>query len=101
MKLATLRHNGATVAVRVDSDTAATIIDGHPDLSALLTDPDWKTVAQNASGDVVSLAGADYAPVVPHPGKIICVGLNYANTSRRWAATCPSTRPCSRSSRRR
>ncbi|MCZ4590172.1 fumarylacetoacetate hydrolase family protein [Rhodococcus opacus] len=89
MKLATLRRNGATVAVRVDADTAATIIDGYADLSALLADPDWKTVAANASGDVVRLEGADYAPVVPHPGKIICVGLNYANHIQEMGRDLP------------
>ena len=89
MKLATLRRNGATVAVRVDSDTTATIIDGYPDLSALLADPDWKTVAQNASGATVDLDGADYAPVVPHPGKIICVGLNYANHIQEMGRDLP------------
>lgn len=89
MKLATLRRGGATVAVRVDADTAATIIDGYPDLSALLTDPNWASLAQNASGDVVSLDGADYAPVVPHPGKIICVGLNYANHIQEMGRDLP------------
>ncbi|WP_016882857.1 MULTISPECIES: fumarylacetoacetate hydrolase family protein [unclassified Rhodococcus (in: high G+C Gram-positive bacteria)] len=89
MKLATLRRAGATVAVRVDSDTTATIIDGYPDLSALLTDPDWATVAQNASGATVDLDGADYAPVVPHPGKIICVGLNYANHIQEMGRDLP------------
>jgi len=68
MKLATLRRAGATVAVRVDSDTAATVIDGYPDLSVLLNDPDWKSIAENASGDTVNLDDADYAPVVPNPG---------------------------------
>lgn len=77
MRLATLRRGGGTVAVRVDSDTSATVIDGYADLSALLNDADWKAVAENASGAVVDLAGADYAPVVPSPGKIVCVGLNY------------------------
>lgn len=89
MKLATLRRGGTTVAVRVDADTTATIIDGYPDLSALLTDPNWASLAQNASGDVVSLDGADYAPVVPHPGKIICVGLNYANHIQEMGRDLP------------
>ncbi|WKN54396.1 fumarylacetoacetate hydrolase family protein [Rhodococcus opacus] len=89
MKLATLRRAGATVAVRVDSDTAATIIDGYADLSALLADPDWKTVAANASGATVDLDGADYAPVVPNPGKIICVGLNYANHIQEMGRDLP------------
>jgi len=78
MKLATLRLDGTTVAVRVDSDTTATVIDGYPDLSALLVDADWKSVTEHAAARTIDLAGADYAPVVPNPGKIICVGLNYA-----------------------
>ncbi|MFD6056628.1 fumarylacetoacetate hydrolase family protein [Rhodococcus wratislaviensis] len=89
MKLATLRRGGATVAVRVDSDTTGTIIDGYPDLSALLTDPDWRSIADNASGATVDLDGADYAPVVPHPGKIICVGLNYANHIQEMGRDLP------------
>jgi acylpyruvate hydrolase len=78
MRLATLRIDGTTAAVRVDDDTSATVITGYRDLSSLLTDPDWKAAAHNASGSSVTLADADYAPVVPAPGKIICVGLNYA-----------------------
>lgn len=77
MKLATLRLDVTTAAVRVD-DATATVIDGYPDLSALLADPGWKLHAQNASGRTVPLTDADYAPVVPNPSKIICVGLNYA-----------------------
>lgn len=77
MKLATLRIDGSTVAVRVDADTA-TVIDGYPDLSALLDADDWASIARNAAGATVPLDGADYAAVVPRPGKIICVGLNYA-----------------------
>lgn len=77
LMLATLRRDGATVAVRVDSDTTATVIDGHADLSALLADPNWRAVAANAAGAQLDLADADYAPVVPNPSKIVCVGLNY------------------------
>ncbi|MDV6248158.1 fumarylacetoacetate hydrolase family protein, partial [Rhodococcus opacus] len=61
----------------------------YPDLSALLADPDWKTFAQNASGATVDLDGADYAPVVPNPGKIICVGLNYANHIQEMGRDLP------------
>ncbi|KAF0962266.1 fumarylacetoacetate hydrolase family protein [Rhodococcus sp. T7] len=89
MKLATLRRAGGTVAVRVDSDTTAAVIDGYPDLSVLLADPDWKSIAENASGDTVNLDGADYAPVVPNPGKIICVGLNYANHIKEMGRDLP------------
>jgi acylpyruvate hydrolase len=88
MKLATLRHEGTTAAVRVDG-TTATVIAGFGDLSALLTAPDWMSIAERASGKTVSLDGADYAPVVPHPGKIICVGLNYATHIKEMGRELP------------
>ncbi|WP_040691029.1 fumarylacetoacetate hydrolase family protein [Nocardia vinacea] len=84
MKLATLRLDGTTVAARIGDDGTATVIAGFPDLSALLADPAWKTIAAAAdgtsqTGHTIALAGVDYAPVVPRPGKVICVGLNYAS----------------------
>jgi acylpyruvate hydrolase len=77
MRLSTLRLGATTAAVRIDGMTA-TVIDGYRDLSDLLTAGDWKSLVANASGATIELDTADYAPVVPHPGKIICVGLNYA-----------------------
>ena len=88
MKLATLRLEDTTAAVRVDDDTA-TVIDGYPDLSALLAHTDWKSIAHHASGRTVDLARADYAPVVPHPGKIVCVGLNYATHIKEMGRDLP------------
>ncbi|WP_063043421.1 fumarylacetoacetate hydrolase family protein [Nocardia pseudovaccinii] len=83
MKLATLRLDGTTVAARID-DGAATIIAGYSDLSALLADPDWRAIAaaadgSSATGQTIDLTMVDYAPVVPKPSKVICVGLNYAS----------------------
>ena len=89
MKLATLRRNDTTIAVRVDDDTSATVIDRYVDLSALLADPNWRDIAETAAGDRVDLAGPDYAPVVPRPGKIICVGLNYANHIKEMGRELP------------
>lgn len=82
MKLATVRRGGSTVAVRIDSAvddgmSTGTVIDGYTDLSALLNDPRWHELALDAAGEKLAVSGTDYAPVVPHPGKIICVGLNY------------------------
>jgi acylpyruvate hydrolase len=88
VKLATLRIDGHTAAVRVD-DTGATVIEGYADLSELLRDPQWKALAHNASGPVVELATADYAPVVPRPGKIVCVGLNYATHIKEMGRDLP------------
>jgi acylpyruvate hydrolase len=75
MKLATIRIDGGHAAVRVDGDTA--VETGAHDLGELLTDPDWATRAANASGRAHQMSTVDYAPVVPNPGKIFCVGLNY------------------------
>ncbi|MBJ8348267.1 fumarylacetoacetate hydrolase family protein [Antrihabitans sp. YC2-6] len=90
MKLATLRHGGTTVAVRIDSETEATVIEGYSDLSALLGTADWSVLAKFASGSTVSLLDADYAPVVPNPGKIICVGLNYATHIKEMGRELPA-----------
>ena len=77
MKLATIRTETGTAAVRVDSDAAVEL--GAPDLGVFLARPDWKAAAETADGFRHDLAGLDYAPVVPHPEKIFCVGLNYRN----------------------
>ncbi|MDF0529244.1 fumarylacetoacetate hydrolase family protein [Tsukamurella sp. 8F] len=88
MRLATLRIDGGTAAVRVDG-TTATVVSGYADLSTLLADPDWESLAANASGDTMDLDDADYAPVVPTPGKIVCVGLNYATHIREMGRDLP------------
>ena len=77
MKLATLRTPSGTVAVRVDGDRLIEL--GEPDVGALLAHSDWQARAAAASGASHDVAGADYAPVVTWPGKVVCVGLNYRN----------------------
>ncbi|QSE89827.1 fumarylacetoacetate hydrolase family protein [Rhodococcus pseudokoreensis] len=78
MRLATLRLNGSTAAARIDGEQAV-LIEPFPSLSDLLRDPHWQRIATEAAGQVVELGAVEYAPVVPHPTKIVCVGLNYAN----------------------
>ncbi|MGW1563018.1 fumarylacetoacetate hydrolase family protein [Streptomyces sp. NPDC002144] len=75
MKLATVRVDGRTEAVRVD-DTAAVEL-GFPDVGTLLRHEDWQQRAEEATGALHDTAALDYAPLVPRPSKIICVGLNY------------------------
>ncbi|OLL74669.1 Fumarylacetoacetate hydrolase family protein [Pseudonocardia sp. Ae168_Ps1] len=87
MRLATLRTGTGTRAVRVDDGTA-TEIDA-PDVGALLADPDWRRRADRAAGAVHPTAGADLAPVVPRPGKIFCVGLNYRTHIREMGRDVP------------
>ena len=81
MRLATLRLGATTVAVRLD-ETVATEIAGFLDVGDLLTMPEWRSLAGHASGathELASIAPTDWAPVVTHPSKIVCVGLNYRN----------------------
>lgn len=80
MKLATIRTDGGTQAVRIDDNGTGggeAVELGAPDLGEFLRRPDWRTAAASASGPRHDLAGLDYAPPVPRPEKVICVGLNY------------------------
>jgi acylpyruvate hydrolase len=75
MRLVTLRTPGGTRAARVE-DGVAVELDA-PDVGALLTTEGWRNLAAAEGGAEHDLAQADLAPVVPRPGKIFCVGLNY------------------------
>ncbi len=75
MRLATIRTATGTRAVRIDDATA--VETGDADVRALLERPDWPAHAAAAAGPTHQVATLDYAPLVPSPEKIICVGLNY------------------------
>lgn len=75
MRLSTIRTATGTRAARVDGDRY-TEIDA-PDVGALLADPTWRYRAVAAAGPEHRAGDVALAPVVPRPGKIICVGLNY------------------------
>jgi acylpyruvate hydrolase len=75
VRLTTLRTPAGTRAARIDGDAAVEI--DAADLGALLADPAWRERAAAADGPRHDVAGADLAPLVPRPGKIFCVGLNY------------------------
>jgi acylpyruvate hydrolase len=78
-KLATIRVEGGTRAVVLqDLDGVATHVDlGVTDVGTLLTRPDWEALVARADGATTPAEGADFAPVVPRPAKVICVGQNY------------------------
>ncbi|HEX4248705.1 MAG TPA: fumarylacetoacetate hydrolase family protein [Pseudonocardia sp.] len=75
MRLTTLRTPEGTRAARVDGATAVEL--AARDVGALLADPNWRELAAGDGCTRHTLADADLAPVVPRPGKIFCVGLNY------------------------
>jgi acylpyruvate hydrolase len=68
--LTTVRIAGATRAGRVDGDEIVLL--NAPDVGAVL-----RTGEATESGERVAFDEADLAPLVTHPGKIICVGVNY------------------------
>lgn len=77
MKLATLRTPEGTRAVRVEPDGYVDL--GFGDVGQLLTQPSWREITATATGARYAASSAELAPVVPRPGKIVCVGLNYRN----------------------
>ena len=88
MKLATLRTSFGTCAIRIDGPNVGTELD-YEDVGKLLTSPDWRKAAQ-LSGEPVVFDNADLAPVIPTPGKIICVGVNYAKHAREMGRELPT-----------
>jgi acylpyruvate hydrolase len=76
VKLATIRTSDGTRAARVENGRYGTL--DAADVGTLLTDPNWRTEAEAISPDQ-PLERTTLAPVIPRPGKILCVGLNYRN----------------------
>ena len=90
MRLATVRIDGRTRAVRADDDVLVDV--GAPDVGELLGHQDWAERARSASAGspaTYALADADFAPVVPRPSKVICVGLNYRGHIREMGRGLP------------
>jgi acylpyruvate hydrolase len=86
MKLATIRTADGTRAVRLDGDLLVDL--GYADLGELFAEADWQARAA-ASGTTYLAEGADFAPVVPNPSKIICVGHNYTDHIKEMGRELP------------
>ncbi|MGW3254232.1 fumarylacetoacetate hydrolase family protein [Streptomyces fungicidicus] len=88
MKLATLRTADGTRAVRLDGEVLVDL--GHADLGELFARADWRAKAAAASGTAYPVEGAEFAPVVPNPSKVVCVGHNYTNHIKEMGRELPS-----------
>jgi acylpyruvate hydrolase len=87
VRLATIRTPSGTRAVRIEGGNAVEL--DAPDVGALLAsglDPS----SVRGTGPVHDLATVDLAPVVLHPSKIFCLGLNYAAHIRETGREPPS-----------
>ncbi|RSM38375.1 FAA hydrolase family protein [Amycolatopsis balhimycina DSM 5908] len=87
MKLATIRLDGRTAAVRLEGDALVDL--GFPDVGAVLASPGGLAAAKTADGPSHSAADAEFAPLVPRPGKVVCVGLNYVQHIKEMGRDLP------------
>ena len=90
MRLVTVRIDGATRAGRVAGDEIV-LLDA-PDVRAVLAAGPVTSgsVPVGDAGGTVPLEGADLAPVVPAPDKIVCVGLNYRDHAAETNSPLPT-----------
>ena len=75
MRFATIRTANGTRAGRIEGDELVLL--RFSDVGELLSAGDVTIAGRNETGESVAVADADFETLVPRPGKVICVGLNY------------------------
>src|SRR3984885_10227754 len=75
MRYATIRTEFGTTAARVDGDVLVPLAAG--DVGEMLAGGAEGLELAREGAQPVPVDEADFAPLVTHPGKVICVGLNY------------------------
>jgi acylpyruvate hydrolase len=86
MRYATVRvGGGATKAVRIEEQSA--IVLDAADVGELLT---RGLDAVGEAGQTLPVEGLDYAPLIVHPEKVVCLGLNYATHVREMGRDLPT-----------
>jgi acylpyruvate hydrolase len=76
VRLATIRTTGGTRAARIEGQTAIEV--DSIDVGALLAAVESvESIAALTTGVEHHVDALDYAPLIPRPGKIFCLGLNY------------------------
>jgi acylpyruvate hydrolase len=88
MRLATLRYDGRTRAARLEGEEYVLL--PAEDVGALLREGDWQDRAREEAGERVAASSADHAPLIPHPNKIICLGLNYTSHIKEMGRDIPA-----------
>ena len=87
MRVATIRTEGGTRACRLEGDELV-LLDAR-DVGELLDRDRWQDAAMADGGARVPVDTANFAPLVPRPPKIVCVGLNYRGHILETNATLP------------
>lgn len=97
MRLITFKHDGhEQIGVRKDDYVipVASIAPNLPDsirqLLALGGLPELQNRFENSSEKGVALEEIEYRPLIPEPGKIICIGRNYAAHAAEGGAATPT-----------
>ena len=76
MKITNVRSSNSVLAVRVD-EKGYTPLEGFASVSELLSEPNWREIAEQAQGAVIAPDDAELVNPLPTPSKVLCVGLNY------------------------
>jgi acylpyruvate hydrolase len=89
LRIATVRIGDTTQAARITADSAELL--DVPDARALLQlGGDWQQLVDGLVVGTADLDTVEFAPVVPSPSKIICVGLNYRRHAMEMGAKIPT-----------
>ncbi|MDX6337628.1 MAG: acylpyruvate hydrolase [Streptosporangiaceae bacterium] len=75
MRFATIRTTDGTTAARLDGDVLVPL--AAADVGALLAAGEGPVAAERAGAAPVPASEASFAPLIPRPSKVLCVGLNY------------------------
>lgn len=89
MRLSTIRTPEGSAAARQEEDHWVAI-DGYSDVGELLTQGNWRQVAESASGPSFKTSDVRLQNPLPKPGKVICVGLNYASHIKEMGRDLPT-----------
>jgi acylpyruvate hydrolase len=75
MRFATIRTPDGTTAARLDGDVLVPL--AAADVGELLAGGGGPSAAERAGAAPVPASEASFAPLIPSPSKVLCVGLNY------------------------
>jgi acylpyruvate hydrolase len=75
MRFATIRTPDGTTAARLDGDVLVPL--AAADVGALLARGEGPVAAERPGTAPVPASEASFAPLIPQPSKVLCVGLNY------------------------
>ena len=88
MRLATVRVDGRHHGALLEGDQL--ILHEEPDVRALLDEQERSGRLGTRLTRTIPLDEADFAPLVPEPSKVFCVGLNYRNHILEMGHELPS-----------